>query len=276
MIKILAYYCVLLTTLLGTAHAESTQLPAKITIATDEWCPYICDVTSDKPGYLVEVSKRVFRKLGTEPVFYPLGWQKSVDLVEKSQAQAIIAASITNHGKTILSKELIAIDRTVLVVRKDQLFDNDQVFNTLESLILGVIANYTYDLNGPLDQYIAKRKSKNDRLVILNHYASVKALLVMLNRGSIDVFPENYFVAHYMASSMGVMDKVNMHSIDRHDHLYMAFSPDELGHTLRDAFDREVRLLKDSGALTSIMLSYGIEEHLTSHSDAPKLQTHKE
>jgi polar amino acid transport system substrate-binding protein len=246
-------------------QTNGAELPNNISIASDHWCPYVCDLESDKPGYLVEVSNFVFEKLGVEPFYHALGWQKAIDLVEKSQVHAIIAAGTTNHGKTILSREILGIDRTVLVMRKDQPFNNKQIFQALNSMILGVIVDYTYDFNGPLDNYITQRKRSNDRIVTLNHNLSVQALFVMLNRSSIDIFPENILVAHYMAESMGIVSDLDLHTIERHDHMYLAFSPDPIGENLRDAFDHEVRLLKKSGGLEVIMNRYGIVDTVTNH-----------
>ena len=244
---------------------EGSELPKNITIASDFWCPYVCDLKSKEPGYLVEVSKIAFANLGVRPVFHALGWQKSIELAENGHVNGIIAAGKTNHGKTLLSSELLGIDQTVIITRKAQKFEDEQILKSMDSLILGVIVDYTYDFNGPLDDYIVKRKLAKDRIVILNHSESVKALFVMLNRNSIDAFPENIFVAQYMAKSLNIIEKVTFHPIARHDHIFMAFSPDLSGQRLREVFDAEVRLLKSSGRLGMLMLKYGIEDNVTEH-----------
>ena len=79
-IKSLLHISIFCSMLFCVMQANGNQLPEKISIASDQWCPYVCDVKSDKPGYLIEVSNVVFAKLGIEPLYHALGWQKSIDL----------------------------------------------------------------------------------------------------------------------------------------------------------------------------------------------------
>ncbi len=246
---------------------QATELPKKILIASDIWCPFICEINSDTPGYLIEITTTVFAKLGIEVEYHSLGYNKSKDLAEKGQIQAFLAAGVTNHGNTLLSQELLGIDRTVLVMRKNQIFDQTQLFASLDKLFVGVIKDYTYDQHGPLDEYLAQRKLSKHNLVILNHMNAVEALFRLLRLKSIDVFPENPVVANYMLNKLKIKNHLKLIDVPRHDHIYVAFSPDNIGEKLRELYDQEVRKLKKSGEFQVLLARYNVQDEVSQHQD---------
>ncbi|MEQ1790535.1 MAG: hypothetical protein ABL857_08835, partial [Rickettsiales bacterium] len=51
----------ILVTPLTNAHAAEQTT---INIVADEWCPFNCDPESDKPGYVIELAKEIFKPYG--------------------------------------------------------------------------------------------------------------------------------------------------------------------------------------------------------------------
>jgi polar amino acid transport system substrate-binding protein len=49
-----------------------------ISIRADLWCPFNCDPSGAKPGYMIEIAKAVFEPLGHKIDYQTLNWARAI------------------------------------------------------------------------------------------------------------------------------------------------------------------------------------------------------
>lgn len=228
-----------------------------IHVAADIWCPYNCQPGGAQPGYLVELLKLAFEPAGYAIDYKILPWKRALSETRSGKIDAAIGAVEGNSLGNLLGKEVLGHDKTVLVTRSGDSLDYVSP-GSLDRLALGVIENYTYDNNGPLDAYLAQRAKQDDRISVIHQSRPLDVLFRMLQRGRIDAFPENLYVAQYMAAAMGLEKSVKFVSTGVGDRIYIAFSPNSRGAGLLAQFDQRIAQMRADGTLNRVLEKYGI------------------
>ncbi len=231
---------------------------AKLIAVAEVWCPYVCEPSADKPGYLVDILEEIFQKQNIAIEHRLLPWRRAVYDTEKGITDAAMGAVQGNHGSTILGLENLGFDETVFVVRKHEHFEYIGP-EALNEKSLAVIAEYTYDNNGRLDKYLSQRKSRRHNFYVVHQEKPIESLFEMLLSGRIDTFPENKNVARYFASNKGLLDVVDFVVTDAKDSIYIAFTPSTKGKNYRDLLDAGIQELRKNGRLSEILDTYGLK-----------------
>lgn len=252
------YALFLLATLIWAGDvAGGDRAEARLVVAADRWCPYNCEPGSERPGYLVDVLREVFAPLGVTVRYRVMPWKRALYETERGRIDAALGAVAGDRGNNIIGREPLGVNETVLVVRRAQGLEYRRP-QDLSGLTIGVVADYSYDSEGPLDRYLAKRAATEDGIYVVRRQQPLASLLAMLTSNRIDVFPENRYVVVHALAELGYDDDVKLLETGVGDSVYIAFTPDERGRQRLKLLDQGVRALRADGRLRAIMARYGI------------------
>lgn len=248
------------------ASAALFSLPAcagdskpTLVMVGDNWCPYNCAPQAPKPGYLIDVLERV---LGPHfNLTYQLKpWTRAISMVESNEAQLLIATPATTQQK-IVSSVPLGVDRTCFFVRKGNPWRFGRM-DDLKNLRLGVVQDYSYDDNGPLDTLIATyRKGKNPNLEIAVGENALESNFRKLWAGRMDVVVENENVGRYMIQTLKLEDSVDLAQCLTHrvstTHVAVSAKRSDAKYIL-NLINNGVNALRRSGELNTILKPYGL------------------
>ena len=221
------------------------------------WCPYTCDHLAEKRGYIVEVVEAVFGAEGKTVVYKTVPWARSFSYTENGKAKAALAVVPGGAANFNLNREVLAVDNTVLVIKKGAQIGYSNPL-TLDKFRIGVTATYTYDNEGPLDKYLAGRIANHDRIFEMADDDPLVHLLPMLIRRRIDLFLANSDVVHYKAANAGLLDKIDIVQTGHTDTIHVGFPRNDEGTRNLEILDEGIRQLRASGRLAEIKNSYGL------------------
>ncbi len=92
--------------LLWTASMSSYAAPAQtISIRSDEWCPFICDPKSDKPGIMIEIARKAFPAPDYTLDVQFLEWSKALDETRDGKFTMVAGAYKTDAPDFIFPTE---------------------------------------------------------------------------------------------------------------------------------------------------------------------------
>lgn len=251
--------------LLISAHSPKAEsdgpgaLETRITITAEIWCPYACTPESEKPGILVEIVREIFEEEGISVSYNLMPWRRALMETERGGIDGVLGVVEGNRGELLLDDRGMGADETIIVVRKDSDF-NYEGPESLNSMRLGVIANYTYDNNGDLDSYLQKRHLKHDRIVVIYRDEPIKSLVNMLSGYRIDAFLENRQVVIYEGKRMNFGDQIRTVSTGLGDTVHIGFTPSDRGRRNLDIYNRGLTRLLESGKVDEIARRYGLDE----------------
>jgi len=256
-----ALSCLLTLTLAMPAPARAqaeTREQKPFVITADFWCPYTCAEHADKQGFAVDIAKEIFEGLGENVVYKVLPFYRAYSQIETGKYQMAVALVEDDDRLLLFSEEILALDRTALVMRKT----NNVPYTgpgMLDGLKVGAASEYTYDDGGELDQYLDVRRAKHDHIFEVYSETPMKSLLPMLLSGRIDVFPENIDVVRHVATREGVIDEITIIDTGLGIELRAGFPRTEEGAANMAKFDEAMRRMRASGRFDEIMSAYALE-----------------
>ncbi|WP_162901555.1 transporter substrate-binding domain-containing protein [Breoghania sp. L-A4] len=230
---------------------------AVVRVAADPWCPYNCNPGDAKPGFLIEIGREAFAMSGYEMRYEVMPWSRALRESYVGNVDAAVGATRATAPEHLFGSNMLSSDETIVFVRVGEIFDFTGV-DSLKALRLGVIKDYTYDDNGPIDSYIAENRGNLDRVITVSSHSNLGLLFRMLLAGRIDAFLENRHVGTYMASALNVRDSIALVPTGALDFVSFAFTPNARGEMLVDAFDAGVTRLRETGRFEEILIRYGL------------------
>lgn len=246
---------VALMILLVLASASPIQA-GPLTIGADLWCPYNCEQDAADPGYLVEIARLALGRDDREIIYRVLPWSSALEETRVGKMDVAIGVVSGNSGNLVLNRISLGRDQTVVVTRQDNPFVYSGPLS-LQTLLLGVIADYTYDSNGPIDQYVLGRGDES-QVVVLHRENALQLLIKMLEGRRLDAFLENRNVALHTIRQMGLEGRFNVQETGVGDDIYFAFIPTIGGQRLAQEFDKSLLQLDANGDIKRIMQKYGL------------------
>ncbi len=225
----------------------------------DNWCPYNCAPQAQKRGYLIDVLERVLGPHFT--LTYQLKpWTRAISMVESNEAQLLIATPATTKQK-IISSAPLGVDRTCFFVRKGNSWRFGRMAD-LKNMRLGVVQDYSYDDNGPLDALIAAyRKGNNPNLEIAVGENALESNFRKLWAGRMDVVIENENVGRYMVQTLKLEDSIDLAQCATHrvstTHVAVSAKRSDAKYILA-LINNGVYALRRSGELNTILKPYGL------------------
>ena len=245
----------------ASAPAWAGASKPALAMVGDNWCPYNCDPQAPHRGYMVDVLDRILAPHYT--LSYQLTpWTRAINMVETGDAQLLVATPVVANTKMRFSVAL-GMDQSCFFVRKGNPWRYTGLAD-LQGVRLGVIQDYSYDDNGPLDSLIAKYRSQNDpRLETALGENALEGNFRKLAAGRMDVVIENDNVGRYMVQQLKLQDAIEFAHCARHHvastHVAVSLKSPDAQHILLLIHDG-LRALRRSGELNRLLKPYGMSD----------------
>jgi polar amino acid transport system substrate-binding protein len=238
----------------------SAEKPVLIMVG-DNWCPYNCAPEAVHRGYMIDILERVLGPHYT--LTYKLApWTRAIHMVETGEAQLLIATPAITEQKVVASVPL-GVDKSCFFVRRGNSWRFARL-GDLKAVRLGVVQDYNYDDNGPLDTLIAGyRKSKDPRLEIAVGENALESNFRKLEAGRMDVVVENENVGRYMIQELKLKDSIDFASCATH---HVATTHVAVSSRRPDAkqilaiINNGLHELRRTGELNTILKPYGMAD----------------
>lgn len=204
--------------LIVSTQSHSHSLPKTITLASTDWCPYVCDHQPHKPGIIYEYLTDVLKHKGIElKVEFNL-WHESVKKAEQGEVDGLLTAT-PEESPGLLFTQTPTSDYQVCFITKN---DSKWLFKGTESLQgkkVGSIKGYGY--GDAVDEYI-KLHSNDENMVILEE-GGIERLNDMLFSEEIDTFLDDSLVVLWLLQNSSV--KVKLAGCLKRNPFYIAVNP---------------------------------------------------
>ncbi|CAK0741771.1 Transporter substrate-binding domain-containing protein [Gammaproteobacteria bacterium] len=236
--------------------ANNPSIADTISLRADEWCPYNCVPNSDKPGYMIEIAKKIFEAAGHQVDYQTLNWARAIEETRAAKFNGIVGASKGDAPDFIFPMEKLGISVYAFAVRKD----NSWSFTGMDSLngkVLGVIRNYSY--GDTLNAYVEANKNDQKKIQISSGDSALEINLRKLNKGRLDAVVEGLAVLTYTIGKLGLDQEVKIAGTDATaDPVFIAFTPAHpKSHEYADLLSKGIMTLRTNGQLKEILTKYG-------------------
>ena len=232
-------------------NSMSFSANKKITLVSDEWCPYICDVNSAKPGLIMELGRETFKKLGYDVTLKTINWARAIINVRKGKYAVLAGAYKSDAPDFVFAETPLAISKNCFFVKKGSHWKYENI-NSLKTQELGVINDYSYGDN--IDKFIKLNPTKIQSVSGNNALrANMKKLLI----GRITVLIEDRYVFSYKAKKAGLFDNFKNVGCTAPHNVYISFSPNKASSkTLAGEFNTEFNKLQKTPFVNEVLKKY--------------------
>lgn len=196
----------------------------KLVFASDDWCPYVCNNTKDKPGFIVELVRQAFAMHGIEVEYKSMPFHKAIAAASKGEIDGVLA--IARRG----NKLMYPIQPQMYSQRKAYIRASDywhyDTPNALEGRKLCIVLDYSMDSN--TRRYFTRSYSTNPMGFIVEEGDDANITCMQkVARGEADVYiaDENIVSAYLDDITEGEPLKAVDVLGERPSPLFVAFSP---------------------------------------------------
>lgn len=219
-----------------------------IHIASDVWCPYICD---DQPGYLVEIVQRAFEIQGVQVTFVPMPFNRALKEAQVGNIDAVLAIS-----KSVAVEQGLLTGETVVGEVSNDFFtvnNNPWIYEKLSDLSSQSVAVIKgYDYGEVLESYLLNNQqvywAVGDKPLSMN--------IIRMLRGRHQIIIGNRYVIQYTARQLKLSEKIKYAgSMPDKINLYVGFNNKRIK---AQQFDLGVKTLKSTGEYQKILDKYQI------------------
>lgn len=232
--------------------------PQRITLVTDEWCPFNCQPDSPQPGAMIEIARTIFAKQRIQVDYKILPWSEAIEAVRAGKYDGILGTSKSDAPDFIFPKYATAqmYVHFYTLPNKDWRYVNTE---SLKRIRLGVVRGYTY--GEPLDSYIKDHTDDPKRLAISEGDDALATNIDLLLQGKIDALAEDQSVMSYKLAAMNLANQLVVVGDLGHTeatNLFIAFSPAGLQSRRYAAMlDEAIGPMRQRGELKAIFDHYG-------------------
>ena len=226
----------------------------QITIASDIWCPVLCDPAKGHEGFGIDAVRRIFEPQGYKIEVKIMPWAEAVGLTELGKMNAIIGANYEDAPSFKFATHALATNTTDFYVLADSKLKITDI-DSLEGKKVGVIKGYAYA--NPMMKFITAHEGKATLLETVGDDALGQNIQKLLD-GKIDVLVESDLIMRYVLHDMKLEDKIIKQGTSLPmGELFIAFSP-ALRESSDDTklYDDGLQRLKSSGELQKIYSTY--------------------
>ena len=254
---------VILTALLsiGAATVSMAAEPANkvITLRADPSCPSNCEPSNDRPGYDIEIAKKIFGDAGYEVDYKALSWSRTVVEVRNGTFDAFVAGIKDDAPDFLFPQEPAGMLINACVSRKGAGWKWDGV-QSLSNKVLGIIPSYQYWPE--LKDYIDANANNPKRIQPVAMMNALELNLKKLEIGRIDVTCDDISNLRYYSKEMNLTDKIEFSpGIGEQVPNYIAFGPtNPRGPELARLWDAGIQKMRASGELRTILQRYGVSD----------------
>lgn len=251
----------------ANAADETPQAPppaAKqetITIVADTWCPYNCDPKSPNQGFMVDIAKQAFAKHNIAVEYSVMPWTRAIEETRNGQHSAIVGSAIDDAPDFVFPTIPQGISHNNFYVKKGNPWRYTGI-DSLKSVVLGVIADYSY--NDELNDYLKKYKLNPTYVEMMSGDNALGINLSRLERGKLGAVIESKYVMEYYLSKhhmAGRIEEAGTLPSSEKDRIFIAFSPKNkhLSQKYADILSQEMANMR-AGELKKILDTYGLND----------------
>ncbi|KGJ94589.1 substrate-binding periplasmic protein [Colwellia psychrerythraea] len=242
-----------------------------LVVASDEWCPYICDDTH-LPGFLVEIVNEIAASNGIKVKFALTPLAKALDLTQKGKVDILLGLTSQHINDFTLQKSRLSFGGLYndFYVRANNPWRFQSITDLAMALknnaILGTINGYEYGDNiGNL------LKNNAAHIFSASGNSPLQKQLKMLQLGRLDILLDSRFTVQYQLSKLASNSSmINASTTSESTIIYagtegdftplfLGFSP-LLSKELIQLFDNELINFRENGRLNKILAKYGLRD----------------
>lgn len=171
----------------------------QLTLASDDWCPFVCSKNGViQGGYLVELSRQVLAQSNIQlrPVLQP--YSSALRANMEGDIEGVFAPA---RDRRIRRSIPLGYSLACFYTRPDDGWTY-QTPASLDSAAIGVVENYGYD-DGTMDDYIARHRASPGRLQFSEGATAGFMNVQKLLYGRVDVILEHEAVVTKMLQTLG-------------------------------------------------------------------------
>ncbi|MFY8095678.1 MAG: substrate-binding periplasmic protein [Niveispirillum sp.] len=236
--------------LLGAAASAAEP----VRLRADAWCPYNCEPSAERPGYMVEIMQKIFTDEGGVD-YQLLPWTRAVEEARNARIDAVAGATMADADGLVFGQESAGLTTNVIIVRRGDKWRYTGP-QSLEGRRLAAIHDYSYGEG--MDAYIKTHTGDSSRLELVAGDNVTDQNLKKLLAGRVDAVVEDKNVAEFALAAQGMDGLVELQPIDGGTPLYVAFAPGPGGAARAAKLDAGIRSLRKSGDLSRILARYGL------------------
>ncbi|WP_076411932.1 ABC transporter substrate-binding protein [Shewanella sp. UCD-KL12] len=241
-----------LISLLALAIFSFSSKAEEIIIASDIWCPYICENNS---GYVVELTEQAFASVGVRVKFETIPFQRALKLAKHNKIHAVLAVTpehVKQFNLLIYDDAPVGQFSNDFYVRKNSTW-RYQSIHSLQQQSIASIRGYDY---GPvLNKYL----SAHAYHYIASGETPHKINLNLLQRGRVDLFIGNRYVIEHTAKELGYDKYISFAGSENiTTPLYVGFSRLDNEAAYAEKFAQGLDNIKQSGVYDAILSKYQI------------------
>ncbi len=242
-----------------TGLTFSPYLSAKeIKLIADIWCPYTCNPTLEKPGFMVEIAQTVFKEQGYSIKYVVKNWTRAIRETRTGQYDAIIGASKADAPDFVYPTIPAGHMENYYWTLVENKWNYSGV-DSLKTVKLGFISDYNY--GAEVDKLIA---NKHPTFVVITGIDALSRMIQMTEAKLLDGFIENPTVLKYhlvkMKKETSVFKAVSS-NLANDPNLFIAFSPkNNSSINFAQILDEGIISLRKNGKLKSILQKYGLND----------------
>ena len=240
-----------------------------LVVASDEWCPYICDDTH-LPGFLVEIVTEIAASNGVTVKFALTPLARALDLSQKGEVDILLGLTLQHINDFKLQKSHLSFGGLYndFYVRASDPWRFKSISDLATALknnaILGTINGYEYgDIIGNL------LKDNAAHIFSASGNSPLQRQLKMLRLGRLDILLDSRFTVQYQLSKLDNKSSLTKTPTTAKPSIIYAgtegdFTPLYLGFSSLlskeqvQLFDDGLMSLRENGRLNKILTKYGV------------------
>ena len=226
-----------------------------LTITGAVWCPNNCYPSRDKPGIMLELSKRALEVQGYNISYYERPWSRAVLETRAGLFDALIGPSKSDAPDFIFPTEPVAIAQNCFFTHKATRWKYSGI-DSLQNVRLGIGRDET--VSESIDSYVSSPANASN-VVVLSGTDYMERLIGMLGERRLSAVIADVNVFTYMLKNRPQIDSVkNAGCMGEPLKIYLAFSPKSynVASSVIMQFDEGMTKLKKSGEFARILERY--------------------
>lgn len=238
-----------------STYAAATSIQSPLVIKSDFRCPYVCDLNSEKPGYMVEVIRAIFAKKGQPIELRTTNWARAVNEVRANKADALLGATKEDAPELVFPESPLGLAHRYFFIHKDANWRYSGR-HSLQSRRVGVVNGHNY--GQPISELI---NSKHKSVIAFSGSHPLQQILKMMESGRLDAFIEDPVILKQTLSKQEIESFLKSDGTKKisSSELNIAFSPK---HPQAELFakwmSQGVQELRQNGDLQEILDKYNL------------------
>jgi len=268
---------VVVLTCIGVFFGTETSFAETVTLGGIIRCPYVCDSSSDTPGFLIEIANHAFGQQGDTVRFRELPWPRAIDYARNGNIDGLIGATRKNAPDLIFPEEESGVSQMRFYINKETPWRH-QGLVSLKGVTLGIVRGVSY---GEMDSYLRVYGNNNTKVQPVTRLTQN---LRKLESGRITAILEDYMVMNSLLHQEGKTAQIVEAGRLNRNNLYIAFgAKNPKSNEYTELISNTIRQLRSSGKLDTMLKKYGLIDWrkenvatLTDSSDVNLSQDRKE